>query len=208
MIGARRMTAAAPENAPMPNTSARQDRRLFVAAAIRTHPALDAVRARLNALGRAVRPVAASQLHLTLKFYGNVADEVIPELAERLDAVTADRKPFDWRLRGTGAFPTPQRPSVVWAAAEDAGRFTDLAHAIEQFSIAFGFPRERRPFTAHVTLARIKFRPPPELAELLQETRTHDFGPQRSEALILMQSERGPRGSIYTPLHTARFLKT
>lgn len=179
--------------------------RIFAAVTIRTSPSLRGVLSRLARMGKAVRAVRDDQLHVTLKFYGDAAKEVVPPLSEELTRTAAQATPFDWSLRGVGAFPSPARPSVVWAgAADDDGRLSELAESIERFSERLGFSREARPFHPHVTLARVKFRPPPELGELLRESAEQEFGPQRAEEIILYRSELGPGGSVYTPLHVAR----
>jgi 2'-5' RNA ligase len=181
------------------------ENRLFVAVAVRVSTALESVLSDLAGMGRAVRPVRASQAHLTLKFYGNVSDGTLPELVRALDELARSREPFDWRLRNTGVFPTSQRPSVVWAGVDDGGRCAALAEAIERFSVPLGFAPERRAFTPHVTLGRVKFRPPTSLAKLLQAAASNDYGAQRAESMILTASETGPAGAVYTPLHTAPF---
>ena len=103
-----------------------------------------------------------------------------------------------------GTFPGPSRPKVIWAAVEDGGRFAGLVSDIERFSEPMGFPREPRPFTPHVTLARVKFRPPGPLAELLRDAVATPFGSQRTDAIVLMRSELTPGGSRYSPLHVVR----
>ncbi|MGC1273385.1 MAG: RNA 2',3'-cyclic phosphodiesterase [Planctomycetaceae bacterium] len=179
--------------------------RLFGAVTVRSTPSIEQILSRLSKLGRAVQAIRNDQLHITLKFYGHVADTVIPSLVAGLDDVARDTEPFTWTVRGTRAFPSTQRPNVIWAGADDGGRFAELAEQIERFGVPLGFARERRAFAPHLTLARIKFRPPQTLAELLQETSDYEFGSQRADSLVLMQSETGPGGSTYTPLHTATF---
>lgn len=177
--------------------------RLFVAVAVSPTPSLERILSRLSTMGRAVRVVSNDQLHITLKFYGSTAGTIVPRVVAGLDEVARDSEPFTWTVRGTGAFPSIQRPSVIWAGVGDGGRFGQIAEKIERFSLPLGFDQERRAFTPHLTLARIKFRPPHAVADLLQETSACEFGTQRADSLILMQSETGPRGSTYTPLHIA-----
>ncbi|HEX6987765.1 MAG TPA: RNA 2',3'-cyclic phosphodiesterase [Planctomycetaceae bacterium] len=178
--------------------------RAFAAVTIRTTPPLLTLLSKLGGMGKAVRAVRADQLHVTLKFFGDVDESLIPSMTAGLDRVAADGEPFGWSLRGTGAFPSPARPSVVWAGVEDAGRFAALAEGVERFSEALGFAREPKAFHPHVTLARVKFRPPPSLGDLLRETAGEEFGPQRAEGIVLYRSDLGPGGSAYTVLHVAR----
>ena len=165
---------------------------------------LDRILSRLESMGKSIRPVRRDHLHVTLKFFGNVEQSAVAALCRSLDEVISAREAFNWSLFGTGAFPSPARPSVVWAGAVDQDGFADLAAEIESRGEALGFVREGRPFHAHVTLARIKFRPPDELAALLRETAEIDFGPQRAKEVVLFQSTLGRSGSTYTPLHVAK----
>lgn len=178
--------------------------RLFVGIKAQSGPAVASALARLGEMGKAVRPVREDQLHVTLKFLGDVDELLVPAIAEELSRALDGTPAFDWILRGTGAFPSASRPSVVWAGADAAAPFASLAEQIESACEPLGFPRERRPFHPHVTLARIKFRPPPELATWLRETSQIEFAPQRAEEVTLFQSNLAPGGSIYTPLHIVK----
>ena len=179
--------------------------RLFLAVAVRSSPTLQSVLDRLAGMGPAVRPVAGHQLHITLKFYGNVADELVPAIIRGMNTIASAGESFAWQLQGIGAFPTPHRPRVVWAGAVDQGRLAATAASIEEFSEPMGFPAEQRPFTPHVTLARVKFRPPAALGELFQREADRDFGPQYAESIILYASQLGRAGPLYIPMHTAPF---
>jgi 2'-5' RNA ligase len=76
--------------------------------------------------------------------------------------------------------------------------------ALEKSLEPLGFAREGRAFHPHVTLARIRSRPPAELGALLREQAAREFGSVTIDAVELIQSELGPRGSRYTTLATAR----
>ena len=110
-----------------------------------------------------MRPVRAQNLHVTLKFYGDIDEAQAAELAKGCDEIAARTSPFKWTISGTGAFPTIARPSVIWAGARDAEPLVQLANAVEHLSEQLGFARERRPFHPHVTVARIRCRPPDDL---------------------------------------------
>lgn len=178
--------------------------RLFVGVRIRSSPAVRSLLARLGGLGNAVRPTREEQLHVTLKFLGDTADDVISPLKEGMTESLDGSAAFDWNLRGVGVFPTAARPSVVWIGADDAGPFASLAERIESAASQFGFPREGRKYHPHVTVARVKFRPPKELVELLRDSAEAEFGPQRAEEVVLFRSELGRGGSVYTPLHVVK----
>ena len=175
--------------------------RLFVGVRIRSSPAVRSLLSRLGGMGNAVRPTREEQLHVTLKFLGDTAEDVVDPLRDAMTDVLDGSAAFDWNLRGVGAFPTAARPSVAWIGADDAGRFASLAERIESAASRFGFQREGRKYHPHVTVARVKFRPPQELAWLLRDSADAEFGPQRAEEVVLFRSDLGRGGSVYTPLH-------
>lgn len=104
----------------------------------------------------------AENLHVTLKFLGQVALPTLEQLAEALSAAVARIPAFDGRLSGLGGFPSPEGASVIWAGVEASDEapgagFPRLAEVVEQTAAALGIPRERgRPFRAHVTVGRCK----------------------------------------------------
>jgi 2'-5' RNA ligase len=166
----------------------------------------DAVRQRLASEIERLRPhatdvawVAPANLHVTLKFLGQVDEARVPVLVDALRAAAAGHRALDVAVRGLGAFPTPSRPRVLWAGLADAAGLAPLADAVDAACGALGFPRETRPFAAHVTLGRVREpRRQPQLAEAL--ARDTEFGRLRVARVSLMRSELSPRGARYTEL--------
>jgi 2'-5' RNA ligase len=171
----------------------------------------DDLRQRLAAAIDRLRPHAAdiawvteSNLHVTLKFLGQVDESRAPALADALRATLADQRAFDVGVRGLGAFPSPTRPRVLWAGLDDAaGALTAVARRVDACCGGLGFPRETREFAAHVTLGRVREprRRQPALADAL--ARGADFGRLRVERVSLMRSELSPRGARYSELAAA-----
>ena len=142
------------------------------------------------------------KLHLTLKFFGGVEPARAGELSEALARVVAGLRPFTLRLREAGVFPTPARPSVLWLGlADPSGELARLHARLEDECAALGFPREQRPFRPHVTLARVRFASR-EARRLARQHLELDFDPVSFEVseIVLMSSQLGPGGSVYTPL--------
>ena len=146
---------------------------------------------------------AADNLHVTLKFLGNVDESRIHEIGAALrSAVTVPA--FEVGIRGLGAFPTATRARVLWAGAPGSAPFTRLAGEVDRALEALGFPPEGRPFTAHVTLGRVRApRSNDSLAAALESSATKDFGTIRVDRVSLMRSDLSPRGARYTELGTA-----
>jgi 2'-5' RNA ligase len=101
---------------------------------------------------RGVRPVHPAQLHLTLHFLGDVADDTNSILRDFLASIQGE--PFRLSIRGTGVFPPRGRPSVLWAGVDDSGPLVTLHAAIGEVLVSCGLEIERRPYVPHVTLAR------------------------------------------------------
>jgi 2'-5' RNA ligase len=146
--------------------------------------------------------VAPENLHVTLKFLGNVDPTRLDAVRSALAAAAPAREAFDLAVQGLGAFPSPTRPRVIWAGV-GAGEApaAALAGRVEELLVPLGFAREARPFAAHVTLGRVREpRPDAALAEALAAGAARPFGLVRVARLSLMRSELSPRGARYTEL--------
>ena len=141
----------------------------------------------------APRFVKADQLHLTLKFLGNV--DRLDELRAALRQVTAPA--LETRFTGLTGFASPSRARVLVAELADPdGRLAALASTLEEIGTAVGVPRERRPFRPHVTLARIKH---PGYARALLEAGALEPYAVRFTELVLFESQLLASTSRYTP---------
>lgn len=172
---------------------------LPVAESVRARLAL--VQARLaRSLSRA-RWVRPADLHLTLRFYGDVAEPDLERLQGALRAVLAGSGTVTLSLRGLGAFPGPGQARVIWAGVEAGDALRTLAARVEQASGAAGFPPDGRAFHPHVTLGRL--REPRPVAAALDEFAGQAFGGWEATAAVLYASRLTPAGPIYSEL--ARF---
>lgn len=182
--------------------------RTFVAVPISPTPALRDILGRLGMLGSAVKPVAADNLHVTLKFLGQMPVEQVPKIVTVMQDAADGETAFTSQIVGLGAFPRPERPSVVWAGLDEADGLIRIADRLEQRLAPIGFPREQRPFHPHLTLARVRRKPPAELANLLQDHQATEFGSANVETIQLFQSEPGPTGPRYRLLATTGLSST
>jgi len=160
---------------------------------------------------RAVRWVKPDGIHLTLKFYGDVRAERVPEfwdgLARAADRAGAAAASIPLTLRGLGVFPSPSRPQVLWVGLDgDLAPVHRLQAAVEAEAEALGYPPEARPFAPHLTLGRVRARlSPAELESLLaflRRAHAEPLGEFLPSALSLMSSDRRPMGAVYSALHT------
>ena len=155
------------------------------------------------------------QIHLTLRFLGDVPEERVAGLTQALEGVCAAVAPLPLAARGLGCFPESRRPRVLWAgvdepAAERASRrpLTRLKTSLDATAHAFtGEPPEAH-FSPHLTLGRFKFVVPAEalaLAKLAHGFAQHSFGSWTAENLELMRSELAPEGPVHTCLAKVSF---
>jgi len=178
---------------------------LEIPAALRS--ALAAAEARLARTEADVKWVEVDNLHLTLKFLGDVAPERLPQLQESLSELVTTRRPFELSVAGLGAFPSLAEPNVIWAGlANGASECTALWRAVEEACARLGYPRERKPFTPHLTLGRR--RSGYNLSALSHALRTDadtTFGVAMIDGMTLYRSDLRPSGPVYTKLGEYRF---
>ncbi|MEA3223985.1 MAG: RNA 2',3'-cyclic phosphodiesterase [Thermodesulfobacteriota bacterium] len=112
---------------------------------------------RLRALYPQVRWVRPESIHLTLKFLGNIAEDMVDGIARGLDDIVRDYPCLDLSLKGLGVFPNKRRPRVIWVGFQgDIDVLADLALRLDKMCAGFGIKMESRPFSAHLTLGRLK----------------------------------------------------
>jgi 2'-5' RNA ligase len=177
--------------------------RLFVAVLLpdAVRRALAAAVDRLRPLAPGVAWVASENLHVTLKFLGEVDDGRVTQVREALARAVPAGAPFDVRVRAMGAFPGAARARVLWAGIADAGPLAALADRVDTALGTAGFPRDERPFAAHVTLGRVREpRRDAALAAALAEAATVDFGLVRVDQVVLVRSQLSPRGARHSPV--------
>ena len=150
-------------------------------------------------LREAVPEAAASwskpeNVHLTLKFFGNVSKENVTRISDVAARVARECSSFEIRIGGTGVF-----PKVLWLGVEDpTGRLTELQRRFEEECAKEGFAKEDRAYKPHLTLARQRH---PEGARKLAQTHLQTkFDPMemRIGEFVVFRSQLSPKGSIYT----------
>ena len=156
-----------------------------------------------------VRWTKYSNIHLTLKFLGDVQISRIDKVSEALQEVAVKFSPFTMNLAGMGAFPNPRRPRIVWVGVEKGvNELVEMANSIEGSMKRLGFPREKRRFSPHLTVGRIRrLTNPAAMTEALDKARVGELGEFTVGRISLIKSQLDPAGSIYTILTEARLQK-
>jgi len=145
-------------------------------------------------------------VHLTLKFFGNVNKDKLTSISSAATRVTSDYSPFQIKIGGTGVFPKASRPQVLWIGVEDpSGRLTELQRRFEEECAKVGFPKENRAYRPHLTIARLRH---PEGGRKLAETHSQTkfgFIEIRVSEFTVFRSQLSPKGSIYTVISKHEF---
>ena len=164
---------------------------------------IDKMIAGFRQLNANIRWVKAANLHLTLRFLGDIPEEAIPPLAENIKGNTQGFGRFDLSLSGLGAFPNLRRPRVIWiGSGSGTDRLKSLAAKVEQATIESGFGKGDKPFSSHLTIGRVKFsRGLDQLLAQIEKTEyeSSSFGVNE---VIIFKSDLSPAGPKYTRLET------
>lgn len=162
---------------------------------------MSAVQDRLRRVQADVSWVRAENVHVTLKFLGETGEKRLQRIRPALAEVARAGASIAMEVSGLGSF-GGRIPRVVWVGVGDgAEALTQLAGSIEVALARVGFPKERRGFTAHLTLGRVRSpRNAEALLAALQEFHAEKFGAFTATQFELMQSELHPTGSVYTVL--------
>ncbi len=156
---------------------------------------------RLAAIDAGVRPIAASAIHLTLSFLGEVERSRIPALAATLERAVAGCAPCDVELVGLGAFPKPAIARVVWVGVRVGEPLRVLAAQVQAALADLGFELDPRPFHPHVTIGRLRAGGRHSaLAKALAEADAEWIGAMRVSGVTLFESTLSPTGATYTAL--------
>jgi 2'-5' RNA ligase len=151
--------------------------------------ALAGCRARLSV-------VAPASIHITLKFLGEIDERTLSRVKDALSAIRF--APFEISLAGVTGNPPPS-PRVIWCEVRDDGGCRRLFELVEKALAPIGIPREKRGYTPHATLARVK-RPDPSLIPVLASLEGEEFGSCPVRSIRLKKSTLTPAGAIYEDL--------
>src|SRR5512133_551916 len=170
--------------------------RLFIAIALPADLKMTLGQLRVEIQG--ARWVPAEQIHLTLAFLGEVAE---PEV-ERLTRALAGIQTNEFRLcfSGTGCFPNRHRPRVLWIGLEPHARLQELAGKVREAVIDCGIAQEERPFSPHITLARLKLIEPGGAYTFLDQPLKQKPAPFFVREFILFQSRLTQQGAVHLPV--------
>ena len=165
------------------------------------------IKERIDSLQRALRMnnaqiswVKPSNIHLTIKFLGDVPLSKIDSVRDSLGRAAKGVSQFEIEVSGAGCFPSARNPRVLWVGLSDLPDGLKQLHSnIESELAREGFPREQKRFSPHLTIGRV--RSPQNAARTAEDLIAQGFEPEtfRAREVIVMRSELNSSGSIYTP---------
>ena len=156
----------------------------------------------LDWTGADIKWVDAGNIHLTLRFLGNISDDLVPKIAEGLADIFAGTPGIPVTISRLGAFPSAGRPKVIWAGIDDPeAQIVAVYTRLQEFLIGLGLPAEDRPFAAHLTIGRVRRL---DRRHVLKNTLSaFTFEPPLRQSLtriVLYLSALTPAGPLYSVL--------
>lgn len=154
-----------------------------------------------------IRWVPVHNIHLTLKFLGDVSPSNLDLIKQMLMTEAAQHQAFDVEIAGLGSYPTPRRPRVLWVGLNAPAALISLQRAIETSTARLGYASEERGFSPHLTIGRVRQNASAadlqKIRAALEETKIGSLGTAHVDAVHLLKSELRPNGSVYTKLFSA-----
>ena len=158
-----------------------------------------------------IRWAPAQNMHLTLKFIGDIATSHLDFLKQMLTREAASHPQFDMQIGGLGSFPNSRMPRVVWIGLHAPAGLTSLHKSIEAGAYRLGYEKEERAFSPHLTLGRARQNVnPAELSKVraaLDTIQLGNIGTARVDSVHLFKSDLQSGGSVYTKLFSAPLSK-
>ncbi len=150
--------------------------------------------------GADLKLVEPKNIHITLRFLGNITPNMVEKVFEEMKKVQFT--PFSVNLHGAGAFPDLRYPKVLWIGiADGAEQLRSIFEQLEPRLRSLGFAPDSKGFSPHLTIARVKSgRNKTEIAEAVSENAEYTFGIVNANCLRLKRSDLTPKGPIYSTL--------
>ncbi|MDI6917140.1 MAG: RNA 2',3'-cyclic phosphodiesterase [Thermoplasmatales archaeon] len=182
--------------------------RAFISADIGALPGIVNVLDELKNIDADLKLVEPGNVHLTLKFLGEIDENRIDKISEVMEDSIKHISPFSIKLRGVGVFPSMSYMRVLWIGLKDAEKLGVIAERLENELSNLGFKKEKRSFSPHATIGRVKSpRNKNILQSFLKENASKDFGEIDVKCIRLKKSVLTPKGPEYSTVKEASFQK-
>lgn len=164
---------------------------------------LENIQERLKETDASVKWVTPDNVHLTLKFLGNIESKDVEKIHDIVSKIVTKETHLILRGEGVGAFPHIKSPRVIWVGISgEIDRLKDIHIRMEEELETIGFRPEERSFSPHLTIGRVKTRVHKALLDRLIALKDYRSQPFKAGEIILFKSDLRPYGPIHTPLKT------
>jgi len=173
----------------------------FIAIDIGSFPKLVQFENEIRNTGANTKLVELENVHITLKFLGDTDEEQIDRIEEIIKDAVKEIDSFEIQLKGAGVFPNENYIRIMWIGIKNGEKIGEIAYKIDEQISELGFQKERRKFSAHLTIARVKsVRNKEKLLQVIEKFRDAEFGNSKVDSIKLKKSELTQKGPIYTTL--------
>lgn len=145
------------------------------------------------------RWVPVQNLHVTIKFLGEVDDARVPDLITSVTEISNRHAPFQLKLQTIGAFPDLKKGRVLWMGVQNSLTLQSLQQECEQTMLKMSFAAEEKIFRPHLTLARL--RSPRNVSDIISPLKNHSFGKMLIKRITLYESKLSGAFPLYEPVH-------
>lgn len=178
----------------------------FIAMEINATPNILELEKDIKKTGADVKLVEPQNIHITLKFLGDTQENLIDDIEQIMKDSVKEIKPFTINLEGTGVFPNDNYIRVVWIGIKDWQIISTIANTIDEKLSKLGFKKEKRGFSAHLTIGRVKTAKNKEgLLKIIKKYSDEKFSNQEIGSIKLKKSDLTPAGPIYSTIREVTF---
>jgi len=148
-----------------------------------------------------IKLVEPKNIHITLKFLGDTDENLISKIKGIIEESVEDINPFEIKIKDTGVFPNENYIKVIWIGIKNHEQIAEIAKKIDDQLSKIGFKKEKRKFSPHITIGRVKSGKDKEkILQILNKYKNVDFIDLKIDSIKLKKSELNPKGPIYTTL--------
>jgi len=148
-----------------------------------------------------VKLVEPENIHITLRFLGDTDEQIIEDIEKIIKNSVSEIKPFNVQLNGTGVFPNPSYVRVVWIGMQNSEQIAEISSRINERITSLGFEKEKRKFSPHLTISRVKSaKNKDQLLNVVEKYSDVEFADLTINSVCLKKSDLTPKGPIYTTL--------
>jgi 2'-5' RNA ligase len=164
------------------------------------HARFEEAQGLIKATGASIKLVEVENIHITLKFLGDIEDHQVEEVSRVISNITF--KPFEFTVEGVGVFPNLKRPTTIWAGiSSGVGELANLFNLVNGVLAKLGFEKDRRRFHPHLTIARVRRgQNRDKLVDALLGLEEMEFGQVKVDRIYLKKSVLTSKGPIYSTL--------